>query len=75
MISEKGRFKNIFEDFLHAKSNNLGIESKIFDAFILLRNMQYLANGSQSAQLEKVMLEGNWKIDGVSVYEGFGGVR
>lgn len=71
IISEQGRFKSTFEKILHAKVNSLGIESKIFDAFILLRNMQYLANGSQSAQLEKLISEGNWKIDGVSVYEGF----
>lgn len=75
MISEKGSFKNTFEEILRAKVNSLGIESKIFDAFILLRNIQYLANGSQSAQLEKIMREGNWKVDGVSIYEGFGGVK
>jgi hypothetical protein len=75
VISEKGSFKNTFEEILDAKINSLSIESKIFDAFIILRNMQYLANGSQSAQLEKVIMEGNWKIDGISVYEGFGKIR
>ncbi len=75
MISEKGSFKNTFEEILHAKLSSLTIESKIFDAFIVLRNMQYLANGSQSAQLEKIMMEGNWKINGVSIYEGFGGLK
>ena len=75
IISEKGSFKDAFEEILQAKVNSLGIESKIFDAFILLRNMQYLANGSQSAQLEKVIMEGNWKVDGISIYEGFGAIR
>ncbi|APJ04882.1 hypothetical protein AXG55_13660 [Silvanigrella aquatica] len=74
-ISNNGKFKNLFENILEGKLNQLGLESKVFDIFILLRNMQYLANGSQSAQLEKIIREGNWKIDGVSIYEGFGGLR
>lgn len=75
MVSEKGRFKNSFEEMLESNINVLEIESKIFDAFILLRNIQYLANGSQSAQLGKVIKEGNWKIDGVSIYEGFNKIK
>ncbi len=75
IISENGRFKNSFEELLNSDFKTLRIESKIFDAFILLRNMQYLANGSQNAQLNKIMKDGNWKIDGVSIYEGFASVR
>ena len=75
IISENGRFKNSFEELLNSDLKTLRIESKIFDAFILLRNMQYLANGSQNAQINKIMKDGNWKIDGVSIYEGFGSVR
>ena len=71
VVSEKGSFKNAFEEMLNTRIEKLGIESKVFDAFILLRNMQYLTNGSQSAQLEKAIIEGNWKIDGISIYEGF----
>ncbi len=75
IISENGRFKNSFEELLNSDLKTLGVESKIFDAFILLRNLQYLANGSQNAQINKIMKDGNWKIDGVSIYEGFGSVR
>ena len=75
IISENGRFKNSFEELLNSDLKTLRIESKIFDAFILLRNMQYLANGSQNAQINKIMKDGNWKIDGVSIYEGFGNIR
>lgn len=70
MVSDKGRFKKTFEGLLQGRTETLKLEAKIFDALILLRNSQYLANGSQSAQLEKIIREGHWKVDGIAVYEG-----
>lgn len=75
MISENGNFRNSFEKILNAKIDNLSIEAKVFDAFILFRNLQYIANGSQSAQLEKIITNDNWKINGVSIYEGIRNIK
>lgn len=68
MTSEKGRFRDYFEKSIVNMSKNK-IEEKIFDAFILLRNMHYLANSSQNTELDKIIRSGRWKIEGASAYE------
>lgn len=70
LISANGKFRDFFEDILSKDRNSEKIEEKIFDALILLRNAQYLANSSQNTELEKVIRSGHWKIEGVSAYEG-----
>ncbi|KAB8031081.1 hypothetical protein [Fluviispira multicolorata] len=75
MVSENGKFKNYFESSLQEKIQNLSIESKVFDSLILIRNMQFLANGSQSAELEKIMHETNWKINGIAIYENYNSLK
>ena len=70
LISANGKFRDFFEDILSKDRKSEKIEEKIFDALILLRNAQYLANSSQNTELEKVIRSGHWKIEGVSAYEG-----
>jgi hypothetical protein len=68
-ISNNGSFKEVFEFSLNAKLKNLTLESSVFDALIFLRNLHFLAGGSQSSELTKAMKKGNWNIDGISIYE------
>ncbi len=68
-LSEKGKFNDYFANALQENINNLSTESQVFDSLILIRNMQFLANGSQSAEIDKMLKDANWKVNGIAVYE------
>ncbi|BBH54451.1 hypothetical protein [Fluviispira sanaruensis] len=68
-LSEKGKFNDYFEKILQENIKNLSTESQVFDSLILIRNMQFLANGSQSAQIDKMLKDAYWKVNGIAVYE------
>ncbi len=68
-LSEKGKFNDYFEKILQENIKNLSTESQVFDSIILIRNMQFLANGSQSAQIDKMLKDAYWKVNGIAVYE------